>query len=99
MTYVFTIHMGIVRFLNLPFVDVPIRNRKPIAWADPEGVTGGPDLSPPPPGNNCQIINFCHVEIFRKTPSGNLDPPPLRKFSGSAHGSYGSRRSPQILSG
>ena len=33
---------------------------------------------------NCQIINFCHVEIFRQTPSGTLDPP-LRKFSGSAH--------------
>ena len=31
---------------------------------------------PPPPGPwNCQIINFCHVEIFRQTPSGNLDPP------------------------
>ena len=42
---------------------------------------------PPPPPWNCQIINFCHVEIFRQTPSGNLDPPPppLRKFSGSAH--------------
>ena len=43
---------------------------------------------------NCQIINFCHVEIFRQNPSGNLDPlslsprppPPPRKFSGSAHG-------------
>ena len=37
---------------------------------------GGPD---PPHTHthtwNCQIINFCHVEIFRKTPSGNLDPP------------------------
>ena len=51
-------------------------------WADPEGGTGGPD-----PLWNCTIINFCHVEIFRQTPSGNLDPPPtpLRKFSGSAH--------------
>ena len=45
------------------------------------GGTGG--LDPPP--WNCQIINFCHVEIFRQTPSGNLDPPPLREFSGSAH--------------
>ena len=31
-------------------------------WADPEGGTGGPN----------QIINFCHVEIFRQTPSGNF---------------------------
>ena len=36
---------------------------------------GGPDPAPPPPWN-CQIINFCHVEIFHQTPSGNLDPPP-----------------------
>ena len=49
------------------------------------GGTGDPDPPPPPP-RNCQIINFCHVEIFRQTPSRNLDPPPLRKFSGSAHG-------------
>ena len=34
------------------------------------GGTGGPD-----PTWNCQIINFCHVESFRQTPSGNLDPP------------------------
>ena len=34
------------------------------------GGEGGPD-----PPWNCQIINFCHVEIFRQTPSGNLDPP------------------------
>ena len=44
------------------------------------GGTGGSD---PPPPWNCQIISFYHVEIFRQTPSGNLDP--LRKFSGSAH--------------
>ena len=44
-------------------------------WADPEGGTGGPD-----PPWNCQIINFCHVEIFRQTPSGNLDPPPEKIF-------------------
>ena len=50
------------------------------------GGTGGPD-PPPPPHWNCQIINFCHVEIFRQTPSGNLDPPP-RKFSGSAHAGH-----------
>ena len=29
---------------------------------------------------NCQIINFCHVDIFRKTPSGNLDLPPPEKI-------------------
>ena len=40
------------------------------SWADPEG--GGGQGSAPP--RNCQIINFCHVEIFRQTPSGNLDP-------------------------
>ena len=51
---------------------------KECAWADPEGDRG----SGPP--WNCQIINFCHVEIFRQTPSGNLGP--LRKFSGSALG-------------
>ena len=37
---------------------------------------------------DCQIINFCHVGIFRQTPSGNFDPPPPpppRIFSGSAH--------------
>ena len=35
-----------------------------------------------------ELPDFCHVEIFRQTPSGNLDsppPPPLRKFPGSAH--------------
>ena len=42
-------------------------------WADPEGGYRG---SGPP--WNCQIISFCHVEIFRQTPSGKL-------FSGSAH--------------
>ena len=42
-----------------------------ISWVDPEGGTGGPD-----PPWNCRIINFCLVEIFRQTPSGNLDPPP-----------------------
>ena len=30
----------------------------------------------PDPPWNCQIINFCHVEIFHQTPSGTLDPPP-----------------------
>ena len=44
------------------------------------GGTGG--LDPP---WNCQIINFCHVEIFRQTPSVNLDIPPPSIFSGSAH--------------
>ena len=39
------------------------------------GGTGGPD-----PPWNCQIINFCHVEIFRQTPSGNLDPHPEKIF-------------------
>ena len=43
------------------------------SWADPEG---GQGVRTPPPPWNCQIINFCHVEIFRQTPSGNLDPPP-----------------------
>ena len=45
---------------------------------------GGQWVRPPPPPTppthphprNCQIICFCHVEIFRQTPSGNLDPPP-----------------------
>ena len=37
---------------------------------------GGKGVRPPPPTWNCQIICFCHVEIFRQTPSGNLDPPP-----------------------
>ena len=55
-------------------------------WADPEGGTGGP-----PPPWNCQIICFCHVEIFCQTPSGNLDPP-LGKFSGSAHATHDSFR-------
>ena len=45
------------------------------AWADPEGGQGV-RTPPPPPPRNCQIISFCHVEIFRQTPSGNLDPPP-----------------------
>ena len=35
----------------------------------------GEDRGSGPPWN-CQIISFCHVEIFRQTPSGNLDPPP-----------------------
>ena len=37
---------------------------------------GGGDRGsgPPPPPWNCQIINFCYVEIFSQTPSGNLDP-------------------------
>ena len=51
-------------------------------WADPEGVQGVRTLP-----WNCKIINFCHVEIFRQTPSENLPPPPPpTKFSGSAHG-------------
>ena len=37
------------------------------SWADPEGRTGGPDFT--------WIIDFCNVEIFRQTPSGNLDTP------------------------
>ena len=43
------------------------------------GSRGGARGSAPPiptPTWNCQIICFCHVEIFRQTPSGNLDPPP-----------------------
>ena len=39
--------------------------------------------SPPPTHThtwNCQIICFCHVEIFRQTPSGNLDPTPWENF-------------------
>ena len=48
------------------------KNEKYITWADPEGGgTGGPDHP-----WNCQIIDFCHVEIFRQIPYGNLDPPP-----------------------
>ena len=42
-------------------------------WADPEG--GEQGVRPPPSPWNCQIFCFCHVEIFRQTPSGNLDPP------------------------
>ena len=51
---------------------------KELPWADPEGRggSGGPDSPPPPHPRNCQIINFCHVEVFRQTPSGNLDHPP-----------------------
>ena len=47
---------------------------------------GGQGVRTPPPWN-CQIIDFCHVEIFRQTPSGSWTPPPppRRKFSGSAH--------------
>ena len=45
------------------------------------GGTGGP------PPWNCQIICFCHVEIFRQISSRNLDPP-LGKFSGSAHAKH-----------
>ena len=33
---------------------------------------GGQGIRTPP--WNCQIISFCHVEIFRQTPSGTLDP-------------------------
>ena len=40
-------------------------------WADPEGGTGGPPR--PPPHWNCQIICFCHVEIF---PFWEFGPPP-----------------------
>ena len=36
---------------------------------------GGQGVPPPPHTWNCQIICFCHVEIFRQTPSENLDPP------------------------
>ena len=49
---------------------------------------GGQGVRTPPPPWNIQIINFYHVEIFRQTPSGTLDPTPLRKFSGSAHGKH-----------
>ena len=43
----------------------------------------------PPPGiARLFVICFCHVEIFRQTPSGNSDPPPLGKFSGSAHAKH-----------
>ena len=38
------------------------------------GSRGGDRGSGPP--WNCQIISFCHVEIFRQTPFGNLDPSP-----------------------
>ena len=34
--------------------------------------------SGPPTPWNCQIINFCHVEIFRQTPSGNLVDPRMK---------------------
>ena len=50
---------------------------------------GGRGSGPPPPPN-CQNINFCHVEIFRQTPSAP-PPPPLRKVSGSAHACMESR--------
>ena len=41
------------------------------------GSRGGGDRgSGPPPPWNCQIINFCHVEIFRQAPSaGEFGPP------------------------
>ena len=39
------------------------------------GGGGGRGSRPPPPPWNCQIISFCHVEIFRQTPSGNSNPP------------------------
>ena len=39
------------------------------------GSRGGGDKGSGPHWN-CQITNFCHVEIFRQTPSGNLPPPP-----------------------
>ena len=38
------------------------------------GDRGSGHPPPPPPPWNCQIICFWHVEIFRQTPSGNLDP-------------------------
>ena len=40
-----------------------------------EGGGGQGVRTPPPPPWNCQIINFCHAEIFRQTPSGTLDLP------------------------
>ena len=47
------------------------------SWADLQRGGGGDrESGTPPPPRNCQIINFCHVEIFRQTPSGNLDPAP-----------------------
>ena len=58
------------------------RLSRPDTFAYPMGGSRGGTTGPDHPWN-CQIINFCHVEIFRQTPSGNLDP--LRKFSGSAH--------------
>ena len=39
------------------------------------GSRGGGGAGPP---WNCQFISFFHVEIFRQSPSGNLDPPPPR---------------------
>ena len=46
----------------------------------------------PPPPLELPDYYFCHVEIFRQTPSGKFGPPPPpphpkppRKFSGSAH--------------
>ena len=30
---------------------------------------------PPPPPGIARLLFFCHVEIFRQTPSWNLDPP------------------------
>ena len=41
------------------------------------GGTGGPPPHLELPDYTC--ICFCHVEIFRQTPSGNLDPPPPRE--------------------
>ena len=39
---------------------------------------GGQGVRTPP--WNCQIIDFCPVEILRQTPSGNLDPPTEKIF-------------------
>ena len=75
------------RHINFPKYCLKPCNRwlRPHGRIQRGGGAGGPDTPFP---WNCQIINFCHVEIFRQTPSGNLDLPPLplRKFSGSAHG-------------
>ena len=47
------------------------------------GSRGGDRGSGPP--WNCQIIYFCHVEIFHQTLLGFWTPNPLRKFSESVH--------------